>query len=213
MSEIAVGVISDTHGLVRPEAVDALAAGFAAVVFGHSHVPSIETRAGVLFLNPGSAGPRRFKLPVTVARVSVSGERLRPQIVALQVSSGSADRYPRRAACQTPAQAPLVPWPRHVPVPVFGERRPWPAADWPPPATLTQTLPSGETWPWKLAGPAVSLMTLPLLICTPKRYSGSQLPLCVMITTPQLPSNAVRPSAALSTGGATAPRLTGGGTL
>jgi predicted phosphodiesterase len=65
--------------------LDPAAAGFAAVVFGHSQVPSIETRAGVLFLNPGSAGPRRFKLPVTVARVSVSGERLRPEIVALQV--------------------------------------------------------------------------------------------------------------------------------
>jgi predicted phosphodiesterase len=48
-------------------------------------VPAIETRDGILFLNPGSAGPRRFKLPVTVARVAVSGKRLRPEIVALQV--------------------------------------------------------------------------------------------------------------------------------
>ena len=63
--------------------LDPAAAGFAAVVFGHSHVPSIETRQGVLFLNPGSAGPRRFKLPVAVARVSVSGQRLRPEIVEL----------------------------------------------------------------------------------------------------------------------------------
>ena len=60
-------------------------AGFAAVVFGHSHQPMIETRQRVLFLNPGSAGPRRFKLPVTVARVGVSGRRLRPEIVELQV--------------------------------------------------------------------------------------------------------------------------------
>jgi hypothetical protein len=44
----------------------------------------IETRQGVLFLNPGSAGPRRFKLPVTVARVGVSGPRMRPEIVELQ---------------------------------------------------------------------------------------------------------------------------------
>src|SRR5437868_5509099 len=134
MSETVVGVISDTHGLIRPQALDALrdsnliihagdvgkpavldalsaiapthavrgnvdtsdwaqglpptqhirvgehilfvlhniaeldldpaAAGFAAVIFGHSHMPAIETRQGVLFLNPGSAGPRRFKLPV-----------------------------------------------------------------------------------------------------------------------------------------------------
>jgi hypothetical protein len=59
--------------------------GYAAVVYGHSHQPMIETRSGVLFLNPGSAGPRRFKLPVTVARVGVSGARLRPEIVELQV--------------------------------------------------------------------------------------------------------------------------------
>jgi uncharacterized protein len=154
-SEIVVGVISDTHGLLRPEAIRALrgtnmiihagdvgnpevieelrgvaptfvvrgnidkehwaatlpmtavvevgerlfyvlheisqldfdpaAAGFAAVVFGHSHVPSMETREGVLFLNPGSAGPRRFKLPVAIARVRVSGERIDSEIVELQV--------------------------------------------------------------------------------------------------------------------------------
>src|SRR3954451_18730447 len=145
-NEIFVGVISDTHGLLRPEAVAALrgadliihagdvgtpevidalrklaptfvvrgnvnkahwagalpmtahlevgglvfhvlhdiseldldpaAVGYAAVVYGHSHRPSIEMREGVLFLNPGSAGPRRFKLPVSVARVSVSGQQL-----------------------------------------------------------------------------------------------------------------------------------------
>ena len=57
--------------------VDPAAAGFAAVVFGHSHRPSIETRNGVLFLNPGSAGPRRFKLPITVARVKTSGRHPR----------------------------------------------------------------------------------------------------------------------------------------
>jgi putative phosphoesterase len=153
--EIIVGVISDTHGLMRPQALAALQGsdviihagdvgnpdvikelagiapthvvrgnidtagwaadlpetervdigghrfyllhqislldldpaqlGFAAVVFGHSHQPLVETRQGVLFLNPGSAGPRRFKLPVTVARVGVSGAGLRPEIVELQV--------------------------------------------------------------------------------------------------------------------------------
>lgn len=60
-------------------------AGFAAVVFGHSHRPSIEKRGGVLFLNPGSAGPRRFNLPVTVARVKTSGQRMRADIVELHV--------------------------------------------------------------------------------------------------------------------------------
>jgi hypothetical protein len=155
--EILVGVISDTHGLLRPEAVAALrgadliihagdvgapevidelrtiaptfvvrgnvdrahwagalpttahvevggllfhvlhdiseldldpaAVGYAAVVYGHSHQPSIDMRDGVLFLNPGSAGPRRFQLPVSIARVSVSGQQLRPEIVVLQIKS------------------------------------------------------------------------------------------------------------------------------
>ena len=65
-------------------ALDPAAAGFAAVVFGHSHRPSIETRDGVLFLNPGSAGPRRFTLPITVARVRVTGQRMQPEIVELR---------------------------------------------------------------------------------------------------------------------------------
>jgi len=150
-----VGVISDTHGLLRPEAVDALAgvdfiihagdigspdvldglsqigpvtavrgnndkgswaqalpitevlevgacllyvvheiqaldldpraAGFQAVITGHSHQPFAEVRDGVLFLNPGSAGPRRFKLPVAVARIHVEGSTLRHEFVELAV--------------------------------------------------------------------------------------------------------------------------------
>ena len=157
--EILVGVISDTHGLLRPEAVAALkgtdliihagdvgtsdvidelqklaptfvvrgnvdkahwasalpmtahvevggllfhvlhdiaeldldpaAVGYAAVVYGHSHRPSIEMREGVLFLNPGSAGPRRFKLPISIARVAISGQQLRPEIVELKVKPRS----------------------------------------------------------------------------------------------------------------------------
>jgi uncharacterized protein len=153
MNELLLGVISDTHGLIRPQALAALAgadliihagdvgspeviehlrkiaptfpirgnvdtaawaaslpstdivaagdllfyvlhdigdldldpptAGFAAVVYGHSHRPSIETRDGVLYLNPGAAGPRRFRLPVTVARVKVRGRELQPEIVEL----------------------------------------------------------------------------------------------------------------------------------
>jgi uncharacterized protein len=65
--------------------LDPVEAGIAAVVYGHSHQPLIATRQGVLFLNPGSAGPRRFKLPITVARVTVSGDGMRPEIVELQV--------------------------------------------------------------------------------------------------------------------------------
>lgn len=65
--------------------VDPAIAGFAAVVSGHSHQPSIQFRDGVLYLNPGSAGPRRFSLPVAVARVHVSGRQMRPEIVELRV--------------------------------------------------------------------------------------------------------------------------------
>ena len=57
--------------------------GFAAVVYGHSHRPSISTRDGVLYINPGSAGPRRFELPVTVGRLHVSSAGLRTEIVDL----------------------------------------------------------------------------------------------------------------------------------
>jgi len=148
-----VGVISDTHGLLRPEAVEALkgselivhagdiggpeivealraiapvvavrgnndrggwagefplfdvvevnsafvyvlhdlkeldlspeGAGFRVVVSGHSHKPLAEERRGVLYLNPGSAGPRRFKLPVTVARLRIGGGDARAEIVNL----------------------------------------------------------------------------------------------------------------------------------
>ena len=53
--------------------LDPQAAGFSAVIFGHSHKPSQEIKNGVLFLNPGAAGPKRFKLPVSLARLQVKG--------------------------------------------------------------------------------------------------------------------------------------------
>src|SRR5581483_12131462 len=61
------------------------AAGIAAVVFGHSHKPLAEWRRGVLFLNPGSAGPRRFQLPVSVAWLQIESHGLNAQIVTLTV--------------------------------------------------------------------------------------------------------------------------------
>lgn len=157
MSRIVIGVISDTHGLLRPEAVEALrgsdyiihagdigdpailaklgelapvtavrgnvdrekwarkipetkvlevenvsiyilhdlqkldlkpeVAGFAAVISGHSHVPKKEMKNGVLYFNPGSAGPRRFKLPVSVGRIVVQGSQIRAEIIGLPVTS------------------------------------------------------------------------------------------------------------------------------
>lgn len=63
--------------------IDPAAAGMAAVITGHSHKPLAEVRDGVLFLNPGSAGPRRFTLPISVARMTVVTGRLEPEIVEL----------------------------------------------------------------------------------------------------------------------------------
>ena len=54
-----------------------------AVIFGHSHQPTVEWRDGVLFFNPGSAGPRRFSLPVTLGRIEIVEGELRPEIIAL----------------------------------------------------------------------------------------------------------------------------------
>lgn len=65
--------------------IDPGAAGFGCVIFGHSHQPSIETQNGVIFLNPGSAGPRRFHLPVSVAIIEVKGNIFKPQLIELAV--------------------------------------------------------------------------------------------------------------------------------
>jgi uncharacterized protein len=156
MPGLLIGVISDTHGLLRPEAVEALrgsdhiihagdvgspdiikklsaiapltavrgnidkgslarelpetqllelggtliymlhdlaqldlkpeAAGFAAVISGHSHISKREMRNGVLYFNPGSAGPLRFKLPVTIGRLIVENGVVRSELVSLHVS-------------------------------------------------------------------------------------------------------------------------------
>jgi len=127
-----VGVISDTHGLLRPEALAALegveaiihagdvgdpailskleliapvtavrgnidtavwarvldldpaAGGFAAVIFGHSHQPVIEWRGEVLLFNPGSAGPRRFSLPISVGKLIVENGKVKAKLVMLE---------------------------------------------------------------------------------------------------------------------------------
>lgn len=63
--------------------VDPAAEGFAAVISGHSHKPGSEIVDGVLYVNPGSAGPRRFKLPVTVAIVDIATAGMTPAIIPL----------------------------------------------------------------------------------------------------------------------------------
>lgn len=60
-------------------------AGFQVVVSGHSHKPSVEEREGVLYVNPGSAGPRRFSLPVSIARLRVVGGAIDAQVIELPV--------------------------------------------------------------------------------------------------------------------------------
>ena len=74
---ISIYVLHDLAQLdLKPEA-----AGFRVVIYGHSHVPKQETRGEVLYFNPGSAGPRRFKLPVTVGRLILEDGTLRAEIV------------------------------------------------------------------------------------------------------------------------------------
>ena len=67
--------------------IDPRAAGVQVLVFGHSHRPMVESRDGVLFLNPGSAGPRRFKLPIAVGELLIAGDRAEARIIELAVGS------------------------------------------------------------------------------------------------------------------------------
>jgi len=70
-------VIHDANALdLNPKA-----AGFAAVISGHSHKPKQEIKDGVLYFNPGSAGPRRFKLPISVGRIQIVNGKLHGEIL------------------------------------------------------------------------------------------------------------------------------------
>jgi uncharacterized protein len=63
--------------------LDPRTAGFDVVISGHTHKPKIETKDGVLYFNPGSAGPRRFNLPIAVGRLTISDEDVRAEIIEL----------------------------------------------------------------------------------------------------------------------------------
>ena len=81
VEEIAVYILHDFKQLAdEPSTL-----GVQVVVAGHSHRPLIEEREGVLLINPGSAGPRRFKLPVSVGRLVVEGGGVTPQLLTLQL--------------------------------------------------------------------------------------------------------------------------------
>jgi len=72
-------VIHDVNALdLNPKA-----AGFAAVISGHSHQPKQETKDGVLYFNPGSAGPRRFKLPISVGKLEISDKKIKGTILTI----------------------------------------------------------------------------------------------------------------------------------
>ena len=72
-------VIHDAHALdLNPKA-----AGFAAVISGHSHQPKQEVKDGVLYFNPGSAGPRRFKLPISVGRLVIAEGKVSAEILEI----------------------------------------------------------------------------------------------------------------------------------
>lgn len=82
----AKGPLAYVHHGDRELDLDPAAAGMALVVSGHTHRPLVEERGEVVYLNPGSAGPRRFTLPVTVARVRVAEDgALKAEVVTLDV--------------------------------------------------------------------------------------------------------------------------------
>jgi putative phosphoesterase len=71
--------------------IDPAAAKFAAVLYGHSHKPNISQRKGVLYFNPGSCGPRRFELPITVGFLTLE-ENLDPSAQVIHLTPSDADR-------------------------------------------------------------------------------------------------------------------------
>lgn len=64
--------------------IDPNAAGFDAVIYGHSHMPKEERRGGVLYFNPGSAGPKRFQLPICLGRMEIIGKQINVEWISLE---------------------------------------------------------------------------------------------------------------------------------
>lgn len=78
----SVYMLHDRHALD----LDPVAAGIAVVVSGHSHRPAMQWHKGILYFNPGSAGPRRFSLPVSVGSLTLTASAIEPRIHSLQLS-------------------------------------------------------------------------------------------------------------------------------
>ena len=81
LGDIGLHVLHDLADL----AIDPAAAGLHVVVSGHSHQPQVSRRDGVLYVNPGSAGPRRFRLPIAVAELQVAGQEVSARVCELDV--------------------------------------------------------------------------------------------------------------------------------
>lgn len=79
LGKVTVYAIHDLKQL----AIDPAAEGVCVVVAGHSHKPSVAERNGVLYVNPGSAGPRRFRLPVALAELAIEGAHVQARILTL----------------------------------------------------------------------------------------------------------------------------------
>lgn len=82
LAGVRIHVVHDLHQL----AIDPVAERIAVVVSGHSHKPLVQQRGPVLFVNPGSAGPRRFRLPVSVAQLRIERGQVTAQIVELSIA-------------------------------------------------------------------------------------------------------------------------------
>ena len=81
LGEVSIYMLHDVGALD----IDPTAAGVSVVVSGHSHKPKIERRKGVLYFNPGSAGPRRFSLPISLGFLKIEPGEVEPRLMELQV--------------------------------------------------------------------------------------------------------------------------------
>jgi putative phosphoesterase len=90
---VRIRVIHDVARLANDPRAD----GFRVVVSGHSHQPRIDKRDDVLYVNPGSAGPRRFSLPVCVGSLSITGPDIEPDLLILDVAPTPGPRSPGRS--------------------------------------------------------------------------------------------------------------------
>ena len=79
---VSIYILHDLSQLdLKPEG-----AGIRAVIYGHSHKPKIEMKKGVLYFNPGSAGPRRFHLPVSVGKLHIENGKIKAELVELKIT-------------------------------------------------------------------------------------------------------------------------------